>query len=134
MQYVDTSALLKRYVDEPDSDRSETVLLADPEWVTARHTLIETRRNLARLLPSDVARARALEAFAADWERMSQVELDATTCDSAAAIAVSTGARTLDALHIAAALRVGGAGSTFVTFDAKQGGAARALGLVVVGP
>src|SRR5690606_327998 len=48
--YVDTSALLKRYIDEADSELSERHLLADPLWITARHTLVEVRRNLARLL------------------------------------------------------------------------------------
>jgi len=31
MLYVDTSALLKRYIDEPDSDRAEQLLRAVPE-------------------------------------------------------------------------------------------------------
>jgi len=38
--YVDTSALLKRYVEEPDSAAAERYLLADPSWVTARHTQV----------------------------------------------------------------------------------------------
>ena len=39
--YVDSSALLKRYVDEPDSDAAETLLGSDPSLVTARHTIVE---------------------------------------------------------------------------------------------
>ena len=50
--YVDSSAFLKRYVDEPESDACEALLLADPSWVTGRLTLVEVRRNLARLLPA----------------------------------------------------------------------------------
>jgi predicted nucleic acid-binding protein len=42
-----------------------------------------------------------------------------------------TGARTLDALHLAAAQRIGGA-VPFVTFDVRQAQAARTLGLVVL--
>jgi len=75
--YVDTSALLKRYIAEQDSDACERHLLADPVWVTGR-------------------------------------------------------ARSLDALHIAAAMRVGGP-LTFITYDVRQAVAARQLGLVVNG-
>ena len=48
--YVDSSALLKRYVAETDSDTAERYLLSDTAWLTARHTSAEVRRNLARLL------------------------------------------------------------------------------------
>lgn len=133
MLYVDTSALIKRYVDEPDSIRCMALLLGDPEWVTARHTQVEMRRNLTRLLVAHGARTAALGAFAQDWRRCAVVELDEVTCESAAAIAESTGARTLDALHLAAAVRVGGAGLSFLTFDVRQAQAARSLGLVVLG-
>jgi uncharacterized protein len=48
--YVDSSALLKRYVDEPDSETAESLLRSDPSLLTARHAIVEVRRNLARLL------------------------------------------------------------------------------------
>src|SRR5919198_735703 len=48
--YVDSSALLKRYVDEPDSDAAESLLRSDASLLTARNTIVEVRRNLARLL------------------------------------------------------------------------------------
>jgi predicted nucleic acid-binding protein len=41
--------------------------------------------------------------------------------------------RTLDALHLAAAQRVGGPAMPFLTFDLRQAQAARSLGLTVVG-
>ena len=71
--------------------------------------------------------------FAADLESISLVELDATTCDAAAAVAEVTGARTLDALHLAAAQRVGGTALPFVTYDVRQAQAARSLGFTVLG-
>jgi predicted nucleic acid-binding protein len=130
--YVDTSALLKRYVDEPDSDAAEALLRSDASLLTARHTLVEVRRNLTRLLDErDAAAARS--AFMQDLDVLSIVELDAATCESAAAIAEVTGARTLDALHLAATQRVGGAAVPFLTFDVRQAQAARSLGLTVIG-
>jgi uncharacterized protein len=128
--YVDSSALLKRYVDEPDSDAAEAHLRSDPSLLTARHTIVEVRRNLARLLgESDAASARSV--FADDLRAFSLIELDEVTCDAAAGIAELTGARTLDALHLAAAQRVGAV--PFLTFDVRQAQAARSLGLTVVG-
>lgn len=92
---------------------------------------MEVRRNLARLLTgSAVTAARA--AFAKDIGAFALVELDVGTCELAATIAEQTGVRTLDALHLGAARRLGTA-ITFLTFDVRQGQAGRALGLVVAG-
>jgi uncharacterized protein len=130
--YVDSSALLKRYVDEPDSEVAESLLRSDPLLLTARHTIVEVRRNLARLLGGrELAAARS--AFAEDLEVLSIVELDEVTCEGAAAVAEVTGVRTLDALHLSAAQRVGGPAVPFLTFDVRQAQAARALGLTVIG-
>ena len=64
---------------------------------------------------------------------LSIVELDEITCETAAAIAELIGVRTLDALHLAAAQRIGGPAVPFLTFDLRQAQAARGLGLTVVG-
>jgi predicted nucleic acid-binding protein len=129
--YVDSSALLKRYVEELDSAAADTLLRADRELLTARHTIVEVRRNLARLLTGrDLVAARA--AFVDDLRSFSIVELDEATCESAATIAETIGVRTLDALHLAAAQRVSAPGVGFLTFDLRQAQAARSLGLTVV--
>jgi len=129
--YLDTSALLKRYVPEPESDACEALMRSQPTWVSARHTLVEVRRSLRRLLP-DRPHAGALTSFTDDWNHIHIVELDKTTCDSAALIAELTGARTLDALHLAAASRLGPT-SRLLTYDVRLAFAARQLGLSVVG-
>lgn len=130
--YVDSSALLKRYVDEADSASADALLRSDPMLATARITIVEVRRNLTRLLADrDLGVAR--RAFAADVDVMSIVELDAGTCDAAATISEVTGVRTLDALHLAAAQRLGGQGIAFLTYDLRQAQAARSLGFTVLG-
>ena len=130
--YVDSSALLKRYVEEPDSAVADSFLAGASALVTGRHTIVEVRRNLARLLSGrELAAARSI--FAADLEALSLVELDAVTVEGAAAIAEATGVRTLDALHLSAARRVGAQAVSVLTFDLRQAQAARALGLSVVG-
>lgn len=129
--YIDSSALLKRYVEEPDSDVAQGLLDSDPELVTGRHTLVEVRRNLARLVDTKVM-ASLRAALIADAESIAIVELDATTCELAATIAETTGVRSLDALHLGAAQRVGSA-IGFLTFDLRQAQAARSLGFTVLG-
>ena len=129
--YVDSSALLKRYVEEADSAAADALLRADGALLTARHTIVEVRRNLARLL-SGRALAAARAAFTDDLASISIIELDEATCESAASIAETTGVRTLDALHLAAAQRVSELGVGFLTFDLRQAQAARAFGLMVV--
>jgi predicted nucleic acid-binding protein len=130
--YVDSSALLKRYIDEPDSEVAESFLRSDPSLLTARHTIVEVRRNLDRLLGGrELAAARS--TFTRDLEVLSIVELDEVTCEGAAAVAEVTGVRSLDALHLSAAQRVGGPAVPFLTFDVRQAQAARAVGLTVVG-
>lgn len=129
--YVDSSALLKRYVDEPDSELAVELLGSDPALVTGRHTVVEVRRDLAWLLSGTVL-TETRRSFASDLDAFSIVELDVGTCEMAATIAEQTGVRTLDALHLGAARRLGAA-VTFLTFDVRQGQAARGLGFRVVG-
>jgi len=130
--YVDTSALLKRYISEDESGACERILLGDPSWVTARHTSVEVVRNLAKLLGGS-ERSRMKKIFAADWSRFYVVELDETTCRRAGELAETLQVRTLDALHLAAAERAGGPALPFVTYDLRQAQAARSLGWTVLG-
>lgn len=128
--YVDPSALLAIYLNQPSASTSEAHLLSDDRWVTARHSVVEVRRNLFRSLAGQKLTS-AQRQFDVDWNRMAIVELNRTICDFAAAIAEMTGARTLDALHLAAARRT--SADTVVTFDRRQADAARSLELEVLG-
>jgi len=120
--YVDASALLKRYIEERDSEVAESLLATDPVLVTSRLTEVEVRRNLARLLDTTDALA-AKRNFTEDLDAFALVNLDATTCSTAARIAEQTGCRSRDAIHLAAAQRAG-AGTTLLTFDIRQAQAA----------
>ena len=130
--YTDSSALIKRYVAEDDSDAAEAVLLADPEWVTGRHTFVEVMLAIHRRL-GDAERTVASAAFERDWQRTFVVALDDAVCRRAAELGIATGARSLDALHLAAAERAGGRSLPIVTFDVRLGHAARSLGFGVIG-
>ncbi len=129
--YVDSSALLKRYVREHDSEAAIELMNTDPVLATCRITELEVRRNLARLLDNPKAEV-AKRQFLEDLDAFALVAVDATTCNHAARIAEQTLCRSLDALHIGAALR-SGTTTTLLTFDVRQAQAARSTGLAVVG-
>ena len=88
--------------------------------------------TLARRLDGS-SLAVATAQFERDWEVIRIVALDDLLCLRAATIGVEHCLRTLDALHLAAAERAGGAALTFVTSDARLGDAARLMGFPVVG-
>jgi predicted nucleic acid-binding protein len=48
--YVDSSALVKRYVNDSESDAAERILLSDGAWLPANHTYVELVLSLARRL------------------------------------------------------------------------------------
>lgn len=131
MLYVDSSALLKRYISERDSSVAISHMDADPVLVTSRITEVEVRRNLARLLDADDAML-AKRQFTEDLDAFALVGLDAVTCNEAARIAEQTMCRSLDALHLGACVRAGSAAS-LLTFDLRQAQAARSLGIPVLG-
>ena len=100
--YVDSSALLKRYIDEHDSAVAVELMKSDSVLVTSRLTEVEVRRNLARLLDSEELDMQR-QAFAVDLDAFALVSLDATTMSAAAMIAEQTQCRALDSIHLGAA-------------------------------
>lgn len=129
--YVDSSALLKRYVDEHDSEAADQLMGTDPVLATSRLAEVEVRRNLTRLLDGDDLE-RQRRAFSIDLDAFALVSLDATTMNLASRIAEHTLCRSLDAIHLGAARRAGSA-TTLLTFDARQARAARDVGMTVIG-
>ena len=130
--YVDSSALLKRYVDEPDSATADELLRADPVLVTSWITVVEVRRNLARLFdPAELVAVRA--QWVRDLDQFALIAVDEVVCQAAADIGEQLGVRTLDGVHLACAQRLLIPGLSFITFDLRQAQAARALGFVVLG-
>ena len=129
--YVDSSALLKRYVDEHDSEAAVELMATDPVLLTSRITEVEVRRNLSRLLDA-AALDSARRQFTVDLDAFALMSIDSVICNDAARIAEQTLCRSLDALHVASALRAG-ASTVVLTFDVRQTRTARAMGLSVVG-
>ena len=130
--YLDSSALFKRYVAEPGSESVADILANDEAWVTASIAFTELSINLPRRL--DVSEAQIAAArLERDWDRIRVVRIDDGLCRRAGLLGREHGLRTLDALHLAAAERAGGAEVTFLTFDIRLAAAARTMGFPVAG-
>ena len=128
--YVDSSALIKRYLKEDGAAEAVAHMASDPVLVTSALTAIEVRRNLTRILTDDLEVMRA--RFVVDLDAFAVIPLDAQVCAEAARIAEQTLCRSLDAIHLAAARRAGPA-TTVLTFDQRRAQAARSIGLSAIG-
>ena len=125
MHYLDTSAIAKLAVAEPESDALASTLAHARSRVTSRVGLVEFRRLAYR---SGVARDRTSAVVAA----LVTVELDERIERLAATVDV--GLRTLDAIHLASALSLGDELHAFVCYDTRLSDAARAAGLPAIEP
>ncbi len=126
LAYIDTSALAKLVLDEPGSPQMIQWHVESERIITSRVGIIEMRRVAARHAHD----AAHLEAVLRSIETF---ELDATTAHIAGAVAPAA-LRTLDAIHLATALRLAPGLDAFVTYDDRLAAAARAIGLPVVRP
>ena len=135
--YVDTSALVKRYVDE--SGRREVVhLLRRHDLVISALLPVELRGAFRRRMHDrtlEPARAAsALRRFAADRLVLTQVGVTADVLAQAEALVASHAIRTLDALHVGSARVFASrldARVLFVSADKRQADVAAAVGLAV---
>jgi len=122
--YLDSSALVKRYVAEAGSDEVR-VAMAEAEKVTScRLAFVETVRAVGlRTGTQGVLR------FKNEWRDVNVVEIDQGLAERAAEIALATELRALDAIHLAAALSLSVGRPVFATWDARLHRAAREHGL-----
>jgi predicted nucleic acid-binding protein len=121
--YLDSSALVKRYVKEAGSDLVVEAMERADAYKMCRIGFVETVRAVARGgEPDDVAKVES------DWTRVDVIEVDRALAEDAARLAARHRLRTLDALHLAAAL-AGADAPTFMTWDGRLHRAARDQGL-----
>jgi len=128
MLYLDSSALVKRYLREDGSDAIVAAMDAEGAWCSCRIGYLETARAVWR-----AADASAIGDVEADWREFDVVEVDRSLTERAVELALESGLRSLDALHLAAALSLGPEDEpTFATWDKRLHRAARAHGLSVL--
>lgn len=134
--YFDTSALIKRYVNEPGR-RAVLQLLRKNGCVTSAVLPVEVRSALRRRVAEgtlDENRVPAiLERFTADRAFWTFVEVFHEVLETAEALSAVHPLRALDAIHVASAQlfagRIGSPAFTFVSADVRQTSAAAALGM-----
>ncbi len=128
MFYLDTSAAAKLVI----SERGSTALR---RWVSVREDLLfssdllrtELLRATRRVAPEQMVQARAV------LESLILLTLSTAVCERAALLEPE-GLRSLDALHLAAALEIGDDLHGLVTYDRTLAEGAGALGIEVFSP
>ncbi len=136
--YFDTSALVKRYVDEPGR-REVQQLLRRHECVTSAILPVELRSALRRRVAErtlDSPRvSEILKRVAADRAYWTVIEVGAEVLSGAEALVSVHPLRTLDAIHVASAqlfaARLSIADLIFVSADQRQVEVAKAIGLAM---
>ena len=126
--YFDTSALVKLVVDEEHAKALRSWLLQeDPESVSSDLTRTELMRAVRRVAPDRLVAARRV------LESVALLSLTAAVLDAAGRLEPLE-LRSLDAVHIAAALELGDDLEGIVAYDARLVDAATANGIQVVRP
>jgi len=134
--YFDTSALIRRYVQE--AGRREVLqLLRKNHCVVSAVLPVEVRSALRRRVAEDTLDERRIPAilkrFTADRDFWTFVEVSREVLASAETLSAAHPLRALDAIHVASArlfaTRIGASAFTFVSADIRQTTAAAALGM-----
>jgi predicted nucleic acid-binding protein len=125
--YLDTSGFVKLVRSEPESTALRAEIADGDELVSSALLLVEGRRAAARYGPLALARARSAIAT------VTLLPLDDATLEVAADLDPAE-LRSLDTLHLAAALGLGAELGRFYCYDRRLAAAAAAFGLEVSHP
>ena len=129
--FVDSSALLARYLGGPSRAPVSDAMAADGDWCASELALGECLVLVERVSELERERGALRAALHDDWEHICVVPLDRRCLDRATGLGRAHPVRTIDALHLAAADRLPRP-ITYVTFDPRQIPVALALGFDVV--
>lgn len=127
MLYLDSSALVKLAVVEPESAALRARLRRDPIRVSCALARTEVLRAVRPSGPVALASARRV------LQRLDLIRVDDALLD-AAGMLEPIALRSLDAIHLAAAQLVAPSLHAIVTYDRRMADAAEALGFVVDSP
>jgi predicted nucleic acid-binding protein len=127
--YVDTSAIVKLIVVEPESEALVEALPRWPDLITSAVARVEVHRALWRMNATRAVQTRADAVLAA----CVLVRPDEPVLARAAAFR-SPQLRALDAIHLATALTLGDDPDVFITYDVALARLAERLRLRVAHP
>jgi uncharacterized protein len=127
--YLDTSAFAKLIQGEPETPALRRFLTEHPESTLVSSALlaVETRQAILRQAPDQLARADLL------LTRIDQVDITRAVLEAASRLPAPS-LRSLDAIHLATALQLGGDLGALVTYDSRLAAAAGQQRLPVVTP
>ncbi len=125
--YLDSSALVKLVVHEPESGALGRYLRRRPRRMSCALARVEVVRAVRPQGAVALTRARRV------LERLSLLRLDDSLLDAAAQLDGSS-LRSPDAIHLAAAQTIGVELESVVTYDIRMTAAATGLGLRVASP
>lgn len=128
MLYLDSSAIVKLVVPEPESEALRQQLAPTGDWISSALARVEVPRALGRRSLTG-ASVRAAERM---LSRIALVPLDDRVLGAAAEVD-PPGLRSLDAIHLATALSLFGL-DAFVTYDERLFAAAGAAGFRTMAP
>ncbi|THV39783.1 type II toxin-antitoxin system VapC family toxin [Glycomyces buryatensis] len=130
--YIDTSAAVKLFRTEPHSDPFDRWLdeHAESRPITSDLTRTELRRAL-HAAGSDERTWRSAESWI---DHTALIRLTPDLCNAAGRLGTGTTLRSLDAIHVAAALQLQAFLDAFVTYDKRLADTAAACDLPVACP
>jgi predicted nucleic acid-binding protein len=134
--YLDTSWLVKLYVDEPDSASVRSLVLEGGPVLVSElsfvefHAAVERRRREELLTATDAT--GLVSRFRREWGDRHRLPVSREVVERAADLVTARPLRSLDALHLASALLVAAGAPESLRFgaaDERLVAAARAEGL-----
>jgi uncharacterized protein len=125
--YMDSSALVKLVVPEPETKGLRELIRSWPERVSSVMARIEVERVARRIGGGAIRRARTV------LSRIALVELDDEVVETAAALEPPT-LRTLDAIHLGTAISLRNDLGAVCAYDARLADAAAAEAIRVLAP
>lgn len=140
ISYFDTSCLIKRYINEPGSDRIGLRFDNTQLICTSNLTFAEFYATIYRLCRSgyldSVGKNRVLKNFEDDWKIISVVDLNNEILDLIPRLVEKSPVTGADAIHLATAVTLNnkGVSSLFVCSDIKLLNAAKTNKLKIFNP
>jgi predicted nucleic acid-binding protein len=125
--YLDSSAVVKLVIAEPESAALRGYLRREPQRATCALARVEVLRAVRHHGPAALTRARRL------LQRLTLVQLDDELLEAAAMLDPGV-LRSLDAIHLAAAQVFGDELTAVVTYDQRMASAAGLVGVTVTAP
>lgn len=131
--YVDTSALVRRYLHDRHRPMVLEAMAGDEPWCASALARTEAQVALHRASVTSRQQRELWRALRDEWEAFWVVPLDDRGMARAVEVGAAYGVRIVDAIHLAAADRLPPP-VRYLTFDRQQIPAAAALGFEVLSP